>query len=82
MPLSTRKSAKSDPPPPPQETPQEPPRGPQNSTSRRQIRNLREKQRRTDPSGASGTDFEAVPGSAQFQVRTREAILHFPALEQ
>eukprot|EP00969_Alexandrium_andersonii_P345866 15288549-Alexandrium_andersonii.AAC.1 len=34
---------------------------------RRRIRNLREKQRRTHPSGASGTDFEAVPGSAQFQ---------------
>eukprot|EP00969_Alexandrium_andersonii_P339763 15019586-Alexandrium_andersonii.AAC.1 len=34
---------------------------------RRQIRHLREKRRRTHPSRASGTDFEAVPGPAQFQ---------------
>eukprot|EP00969_Alexandrium_andersonii_P019128 835251-Alexandrium_andersonii.AAC.1 len=32
-----------------------------------QIRNLREKRRRTHPSGASGTYVEAVPGPAQFQ---------------
>eukprot|EP00969_Alexandrium_andersonii_P240435 10614601-Alexandrium_andersonii.AAC.1 len=29
------------------------------------------------PSGASGTNFEAVPWPAQFQVRTRETMLHF-----
>eukprot|EP00969_Alexandrium_andersonii_P247611 10941350-Alexandrium_andersonii.AAC.1 len=29
------------------------------------------------PSGASGINFEAVPGPAQFQVRTPEAILYF-----
>eukprot|EP00969_Alexandrium_andersonii_P192620 8509050-Alexandrium_andersonii.AAC.1 len=29
------------------------------------------------PSGASGTTFEAVLGPGQFQIRTREAMLHF-----
>eukprot|EP00969_Alexandrium_andersonii_P373934 15485125-Alexandrium_andersonii.AAC.1 len=30
------------------------------------------------PSRASGTNFEAVSGPAQFRVRTREAISAFP----
>eukprot|EP00969_Alexandrium_andersonii_P113474 5015378-Alexandrium_andersonii.AAC.1 len=29
------------------------------------------------PSGASGVDFEAVPGPSQFQIRTPKAMLHF-----
>eukprot|EP00969_Alexandrium_andersonii_P361406 15457479-Alexandrium_andersonii.AAC.1 len=32
-----------------------------------QIRNLREKRRRTHSSGASGARFETAPGPAQFQ---------------
>eukprot|EP00969_Alexandrium_andersonii_P362989 15460944-Alexandrium_andersonii.AAC.1 len=43
---------------------------------RRQIRNQREQRRRTDPFGASGTMFEAVPGPAQFKLRMPQAILH------
>eukprot|EP00969_Alexandrium_andersonii_P037324 1635745-Alexandrium_andersonii.AAC.2 len=36
------------------------------------------KRRRTHPSGASGTNFDAGPGPAQFKLRTPpEAILHF-----
>eukprot|EP00969_Alexandrium_andersonii_P102481 4523285-Alexandrium_andersonii.AAC.1 len=31
-----------------------------------------------DPSRASGPNFEAAPGPAQFQVRRPEAVLHFP----
>eukprot|EP00969_Alexandrium_andersonii_P322631 14255273-Alexandrium_andersonii.AAC.1 len=38
---------------------------------------MREKWRRTYPSGASRTTFEAVPGPAQFQVRARGAVSHF-----
>eukprot|EP00969_Alexandrium_andersonii_P183603 8112894-Alexandrium_andersonii.AAC.1 len=30
------------------------------------------------PSGASGTNFEAVPGSAQFKLRALNAMLRFP----
>eukprot|EP00969_Alexandrium_andersonii_P154370 6823757-Alexandrium_andersonii.AAC.1 len=41
---------------------------------RDRIRTLREKRRRTQPSGASGTNFDAVPGPAQFQVRMPEAM--------
>eukprot|EP00969_Alexandrium_andersonii_P278944 12328251-Alexandrium_andersonii.AAC.1 len=42
------------------------------------MRHLREKRHRTHLSGAPGTNFETVPGPAQFQVRTRDAILNFP----
>eukprot|EP00969_Alexandrium_andersonii_P128321 5670301-Alexandrium_andersonii.AAC.1 len=37
---------------------------------------MRKKRCRTHPSGASGINFEVVPGSAQFQFRTPEAMLH------
>eukprot|EP00969_Alexandrium_andersonii_P304084 13441952-Alexandrium_andersonii.AAC.1 len=40
------------------------------------IRHLRETLRRTHPSRAPGASFEAVPGPAQFKVRTPEAMLH------
>eukprot|EP00969_Alexandrium_andersonii_P135935 6014054-Alexandrium_andersonii.AAC.1 len=50
--------------------------GPLTPRLRPRIRNLHEKRRRTHPSRASGTNFEAVPGPGQFQVRTREAMLH------
>eukprot|EP00969_Alexandrium_andersonii_P231786 10235771-Alexandrium_andersonii.AAC.1 len=39
---------------------------------------MREKWRRTQPSGGSGTDVVVFPGPAQFQVRTLEAILRVP----
>eukprot|EP00969_Alexandrium_andersonii_P249764 11038317-Alexandrium_andersonii.AAC.1 len=44
-----------------------------NAHIRWQIRNLRERRRRTHRSGASGANSEAVPGPVQFQVRMREA---------
>eukprot|EP00969_Alexandrium_andersonii_P196546 8683628-Alexandrium_andersonii.AAC.1 len=50
--------------------------GPLDPCCRRQIRNLRGKRRREHPSRASGTNFEAVPGPAHFNLRTRQAILH------
>eukprot|EP00969_Alexandrium_andersonii_P183566 8111280-Alexandrium_andersonii.AAC.1 len=37
---------------------------------------MRAKRRGAHPSGASGTNFEAAPGPAQFQVRTPEASVH------
>eukprot|EP00969_Alexandrium_andersonii_P347987 15387035-Alexandrium_andersonii.AAC.1 len=43
------------------------PRTPPEARFGRRIRNLREKMRRAHPSGASGTDFEASPGPAQFE---------------
>eukprot|EP00969_Alexandrium_andersonii_P069263 3055613-Alexandrium_andersonii.AAC.1 len=49
---------------------------PLDHTLRRRIRHLREKRRGARPSGASGALFDAIPGPAQFQVRTRGAILH------
>eukprot|EP00969_Alexandrium_andersonii_P176822 7818809-Alexandrium_andersonii.AAC.1 len=50
-----------------------PPRGPLLRADSESPRKLR----RTHPSRASGTGFEAFLGPEQFQVRTREAILHF-----
>eukprot|EP00969_Alexandrium_andersonii_P161785 7150785-Alexandrium_andersonii.AAC.1 len=44
----------------------------------RQIRNLSGKLRKKHPSRASGTNFEAAPGPAQFQVRPPEASWRFP----
>eukprot|EP00969_Alexandrium_andersonii_P365731 15466894-Alexandrium_andersonii.AAC.1 len=44
---------------------------------RRRIRNLHEQFRRAHPSGASGTNFEAVPGPTQCKLRAPEAILTF-----
>eukprot|EP00969_Alexandrium_andersonii_P172548 7627668-Alexandrium_andersonii.AAC.1 len=42
------------------------PRTPLEPHFRRQIRNLRERRRRTHPSTASGVNLEAAPGPAQF----------------
>eukprot|EP00969_Alexandrium_andersonii_P353146 15439225-Alexandrium_andersonii.AAC.1 len=41
------------------------------------MRNLHEQLRRAHPSRASGANLEAVPGPAQFKLRSPEAILHF-----
>eukprot|EP00969_Alexandrium_andersonii_P212004 9362905-Alexandrium_andersonii.AAC.1 len=48
---------------------------PINPRVRRRTRVLRETWRRTHPSGASGTNFGAVPGPAQFKLRTPDAVL-------
>eukprot|EP00969_Alexandrium_andersonii_P195951 8656994-Alexandrium_andersonii.AAC.1 len=58
------------------EPPSDPPRRLQSSPLPRQIRNLRERPRRTQPSGASGINAEAVSGPAQLSLRTPEAVLH------
>eukprot|EP00969_Alexandrium_andersonii_P092960 4103686-Alexandrium_andersonii.AAC.1 len=54
------------------------PSDPTNRCSHWLIRSLHEKWRSAHLSGASGLNFEVFPGSAQFKLRTPEAISHVP----
>eukprot|EP00969_Alexandrium_andersonii_P022939 1003840-Alexandrium_andersonii.AAC.1 len=50
--------------------------------SRRRHQTQRARQRRAHPSGAPGTELEAVHWPAQFKLRTPEAIWHVRACER
>eukprot|EP00969_Alexandrium_andersonii_P004226 182832-Alexandrium_andersonii.AAC.1 len=48
---------------------------------RQQIRHLHENRRRAHPSRASGMNCEAIPGPAQFKLRTHQAMAHVMGAE-